>query len=85
MKILEVDEQKVEALVVVTTPSRSRRKQMRQLKQLRVRLASLLQPRSSSSTHQKKNNCLKKENFLKGQMKTCGLRASSSKWFNPSK
>jgi len=79
MTMLEAGEQKIEALVVVTTPSRSKRNQMRQLKQLRVRLVSLLQPRSSSSTRQKKNNCSKRENFLKGQMKTCGLRASSSK------
>ena len=79
MMMLEVDKQKIEALVVVTTPSRSKRNQMSQLKQLTVRLVSLLQPRSSSSTHQKKNNYSKRENSLKGQMKTCGLRASSSK------
>ena len=85
MRISEAGEQKIEALVVVTTPSRSKRNRMRQLKQLRVLLVPLLQPRSSLSTHLKKNNCSKRENSLKGQMKTCGLRASSSKWFNPSK
>ena len=79
MTIMEADEQKIEALVVVTTPSRFKTNQMRQLKQPRVRLVPLLQLRSSLSTRQKRNNCSKRGSFLKEQMKTCGLRASSSK------
>ena len=83
--ILEAQVQKISALVLVPTCSRSKVKQMRWLKQLRVRLVSLLQPHSSLSIHQKKNKCSRRESFLKDQMKTCGLRASSSRWFNPSK